>query len=292
MSQPKFTGVWIPSAVFSHKGISMTAKVVYGVIDGLDNDDGCFASNAYLSEHLGLCERQLRNILKELDDANLIARTEIGGRRVIRTVEKIALAQAIGGGEEIYCHGGRKNIAMGGGNKLPPYSKEDNKEDNKEPPTPLQGGGKEIEQKTLVEFNDGGRAWVSPKNPLAKAKKQSVIPDLNDIPWSEPPPFDSKAFSEAWTALVSHLEDKASQKAILTGKKAKKNLNRVTDAQTIALWTQFKEWGEERSIYNIRNSVMRGYSSVYDLWSNPIKNNLTSGITPKILTAEDHSKLD
>lgn len=127
MSEPKFTGVWIPAGVFQHLTISITAKVVYGVVEALDNDDGCFASNAYLSRHLGLGERQVRNILQELDEANLITRVEVEGRRVIRTVEKSAIVKALG--EAKNCLGGRKNIATGGGKKLPTYNKEDNKGD-------------------------------------------------------------------------------------------------------------------------------------------------------------------
>ena len=95
MSEPKFTGVWIPAGVFQTKMLSMTAKVVYGVVDALDNEDGCFASNAYLSAHLGLKERQVQNILSELTDARLILRVDVGGRRVIRTVEKVAVMGAL-----------------------------------------------------------------------------------------------------------------------------------------------------------------------------------------------------
>lgn len=136
MDEPKFTGVWIPAGVFQTTTVSITAKVVYGVVDALDNDDGCFASNAYLSRHLGLGERQIRNILQELEDARLITRVVHDGRRVIRTVEKVALNNALSDaqvtrteGAAKNCLGGRKNIATGGGKKLPPYNKEDNKGD-------------------------------------------------------------------------------------------------------------------------------------------------------------------
>jgi hypothetical protein len=126
MSEPKFTGVWIPAGVFQHTTLSITAKVVYGVVEALDNDDGCFASNAYLSRHLGLGVRQLQNVIKELDDANLITRVEQEGRRVIRTVEKMAITNALGGAKN--CMGGVKKTARGGCNKLHTYNKEDNKE--------------------------------------------------------------------------------------------------------------------------------------------------------------------
>ena len=135
MSEPKFTGVWIPAAIVQTTTISITAKVVYGVLESLDNDGGCFASNAYLSKHLGLGERQLRNLLKELEDACLITRIEQEGRRIIRTVEKVALQNALANGQVTRSEGGnklprgRQEIAVGGGKKLPTYNKEDNKGD-------------------------------------------------------------------------------------------------------------------------------------------------------------------
>jgi len=128
VSEPKFTGVWIPAAIFQTPSISITAKVVYGVLESLDNDAGCFASNAYLSKHLGLEERQVRNLLADLEAAGLITRNEEAGRRIIRTIERTAVVNALSvGGNKL--PRGRQEIAVGGGKKLPTYNKEDNKED-------------------------------------------------------------------------------------------------------------------------------------------------------------------
>jgi hypothetical protein len=136
MSEPKFTGVWIPSSVFQTPTISLTAKVVYGVVDALDNEEGCFASNAYLSRHLGLSVRQLQTILSELEDARLIRRVACEGHRVIRTVEKVALQDALAStqvtrseGDAENRMGGVKKTARGGCGKPHTYSKEDNKGD-------------------------------------------------------------------------------------------------------------------------------------------------------------------
>jgi hypothetical protein len=109
MSEPKFTGVWIPASVFQTPTISLTAKVVYGVVDALDNEEGCFASNAYLSRHLGLSVRQLQTILSELEDAKLILRVACEGRRVIRTVEKVALTNALASTQVTRSEGGAEN---------------------------------------------------------------------------------------------------------------------------------------------------------------------------------------
>ena len=166
MSEPKFTGVWIPAGVFQHKTLSTSAKVVYGVVDALDNDDGCFASNAYLSKHLGLSVRQLQAILFELQDANLIRRMEFEGRRVIRTVEKVALHNALTDAQvtrsEGGCgkpHGGVKKTAGGGCGKPHTDSKDDNKED---------------------------------------------IDTKRNAPWVTPLPFESEAFSKAWQSWIDY----------------------------------------------------------------------------------------
>ena len=166
MSEPKFTGVWIPAGVFQHKTLSTSAKVVYGVVDALDNDDGCFASNAYLSKHLGLSVRQLQAILFELQDATLIRRMDIEGRRVIRTVEKVALQNALANAQvtrsEEGCgkpHGGVKKTAGGGCGKPHTYSKDDNKED---------------------------------------------IDTKKNAPWTVELPFNSEAFSKAWQSWIDY----------------------------------------------------------------------------------------
>lgn len=163
MSDPKFTGIWIPAIVLTYP-ISITAKVCYGVVDGLDNEDGCFASNAYLQTHLQLEKRQLQNILKELDDAKLIVRQEVAGRRIIRTVAKMALVKAHTDAQVTRSegcnplHGGVQNNARGGCKKLHPYNKEDKKEDR----------------------------------------------DTKDIPWTTPLPFESEEFSKAWQSWIDY----------------------------------------------------------------------------------------
>jgi len=123
MSEPKFTGVWIPAAVFNNKNLSTSAKLLYGVVAGLDGEDGCYASNAYLQRVLDASERGVQGLLTELDAIGIIKRFEIDGRRIIRTVESIAL----GGAEN--CGGGVQKTAGGPRKKLHPYNKEDNKED-------------------------------------------------------------------------------------------------------------------------------------------------------------------
>lgn len=175
MSEPKFTGVWIPSSVFQTPTISLTAKVVYGVVDALDNEEGCFASNAYLSRHLGLSVRQLQTILSELEDAKLILRVACEGHRVIRTVEKVALQGALAStqvtrseGDAENRMGGVKKTARGGCGKPHTYNKEDNKES--------------INTKGLKE-------------------------QMDSIPWTTALPFSSEAFSKAWQSWIDYRKE-------------------------------------------------------------------------------------
>jgi hypothetical protein len=175
MSEPKFTGVWIPAGVFQTQTISLTAKVVYGVVDALDNEEGCFASNAYLSRHLGLSVRQLQTILSELEDARLIRRVAHEGHRVIRTVEKVALQDALASTQVTRTEGGAENrtggvkkTARGGCGKPHTYSKEDNKE-------------------------------------LINTKGQPV--NLDSIPWVSALPFSSEEFSKAWQSWIDYRKE-------------------------------------------------------------------------------------
>lgn len=125
MSSPKFQGVWIPIEVLQMETLTITEKVVYGIVNALDNEEGCYASNGYLATTLQLSDRQVKNCLKTLIDFQLVVRVELDGRRILRTVEK----QALVGATDFLGRG--KQISRRGGSRLPTYSIEDNKEDNK-----------------------------------------------------------------------------------------------------------------------------------------------------------------
>jgi len=168
VSKPTFTGVWIPAEVLQLNTLSITDKVVYGIINSLDNEDGCYASNGYLATTLDLSERQIKNIIKTLCDYNLVVRVEVDGRRILRTVEKQALVRAT----DFTSLG--KSVSPKGGNKLPPYSKEDNKEDI---------------NKDVLPYGEAFKAqweqWVTyrkqTKKPLTAITKVEQLKMLTDI---------------------------------------------------------------------------------------------------------------
>lgn len=124
MSSPKFTGVWIPVEVFQLETLTITEKVVYGIVNALDNEEGCFASNGYLATTLQLSDRQVKNCLKTLIDFQLVVRVEVNNKRILRTVEK----QALVGATDFLGRG--KPVSRKGGSRLPTDRTVDKIEDN------------------------------------------------------------------------------------------------------------------------------------------------------------------
>ena len=155
MSEPKFTGVWIPSEVLQLETLTITEKVAYGIITALDNEDGCYASNGYLARTLGLSDRQVKNILKTLLDYNLIKRIDIDGLRILRTVEKQALIGVVfhqAKGNEV--PKGRKSTSRKGGNRLPTDITDNNKDI--------------ILPYTSQEFKDAWGKWIAYRKQIKK----------------------------------------------------------------------------------------------------------------------------
>ena len=204
MSNPKFTGVWIPREVFQMSTLSPSAKFVYGIVDSLDNEDGCYASNGYLSVSLGVSDRQIRSLLKELDDAKLIVRFDKEGQRIIRTVEKVALTDALGvsgGGSKL--PKGRKKTSVGGGSKLPTYIKEYNKEDkDTRSDAPVVGDQLPFSSDA---FKKAWFIWVDYRKEIKKVLKQSSV-DMQWKQfslWGEKKSIDSiqQSITNGWTGL-------------------------------------------------------------------------------------------
>lgn len=166
MSKPSFTGVWIPVEVFQMETLTVTEKVVYGIVNALDNEEGCFASNGYLAQTLQLSDRQVKNVLKTLIDYQLVVRIELNGKRILRTVEK----QALVGATDFLGRG--KPISRRGGSRLPTYRKEDNKEDS----------NNNIELPYGEPFKDAWAKWEAyrkqtkkPLTPMTKAEQLKML---------------------------------------------------------------------------------------------------------------------
>ena len=167
MNHVKFSGLWMPKEVFETSSLTLTEKVCFSLIDSLDGDDGCFASNAYLQNVLDLEKRQLQNILSKLIDRGLVLRqfTEVG-RRVLRTVHSNALRDALN------CTTPMQSTAPSPCNPLHPYNTVDNKEENKKIKGLTQWPDYPFESE---EFARAWGSWIDYRKEIKKKLTLSTV---------------------------------------------------------------------------------------------------------------------
>lgn len=90
----KFEGVWIPADRWLDKNLNMMEVVLITEIDSLDNEQGCFASNAYFSSFFGLSKSRISQLINGLKDKGYIKISyQRDGKqikkRIIRVVNKL-----------------------------------------------------------------------------------------------------------------------------------------------------------------------------------------------------------
>lgn len=87
----RFTGIFIPAEILSMKELSFADIIMLSWIDALHSDEhnGCFASNAYFAERLGLSEETTRKSIAKLKGLNLVEQVSFDGKtRVIRACKE------------------------------------------------------------------------------------------------------------------------------------------------------------------------------------------------------------
>src|ERR1043165_6005139 len=90
-TQRDFKGVWIPKEIWLSRQLSLMEKVLFVEIHSLDNERGCFASNAHFAEFFDVSDRQIRTYIGSLKDKGFITVTiQNRNERVIRTTGKYA----------------------------------------------------------------------------------------------------------------------------------------------------------------------------------------------------------
>ena len=82
-----FKGVWIPKEVWLDKRLNMLEKGILTEIDSLDNEDnGCFASNKYLSEFCQCSETKVSTAISKLINLQYIYVKSFDGRiRILKS---------------------------------------------------------------------------------------------------------------------------------------------------------------------------------------------------------------
>ena len=84
-----FKGVWIPKNIYLDERLSWTEKILLVEIDSLDQSKGCFASNSYLSNFLGVSEWTVSNSISKLKELGYVKTQMLEGRkRIIKSLVK------------------------------------------------------------------------------------------------------------------------------------------------------------------------------------------------------------
>ncbi len=78
-----FKGIWIPKQVYLDKSLKWTEKILLIEIDSLDNEKGCFASNEYFAEFLGITVTQISRCISKLKKKGLVYQESFNGRERI-----------------------------------------------------------------------------------------------------------------------------------------------------------------------------------------------------------------
>ena len=92
-----FKGVWIPADVWLDESLTVMEKLFMVEIDSLDNDEGCYASNAHFADFFGLSKNRCSAIISSLVDKGRITSEMIcNGKQVEKRVLRVFRKQ-VGG---------------------------------------------------------------------------------------------------------------------------------------------------------------------------------------------------
>ena len=94
MQERDFKGIWIPREIWLASELTLLEKIFLVEIDSLDNDQNCYASNAYFAEFFGVSKGRCTQIIKSLEakgfiQIQLIRDKKAIKKRVIRVVNKL-----------------------------------------------------------------------------------------------------------------------------------------------------------------------------------------------------------
>lgn len=85
----QFLGIWIPKDIYLNNDLSWTDKILVIEILSLDNERGCFASNDYFAEFLGVTKTTISTSISKLKELGFIEQISFDGRtRILKAVYK------------------------------------------------------------------------------------------------------------------------------------------------------------------------------------------------------------
>ncbi|WP_421901280.1 helix-turn-helix domain-containing protein [Maridesulfovibrio sp.] len=99
----KFLGVWIPREIWLSKKLTLQEKVFLAEIESLDNEKGCFASNAYFAEFFDLSKTRVSLVIRSLVKKGCVT-SEIhykeGSKEILKRVLKVCYRPPLTKGKE------------------------------------------------------------------------------------------------------------------------------------------------------------------------------------------------
>lgn len=137
--QRDFKGIWIPAEIWLNDSLSFLEVILLAEIDSLAKDEGCYASNAYFAEFLGVSETYVSKAISSLTKKGLVYQAAFNGRnRILKTnlhSSKADLNKSITLEQKYKADlnkSARQTIT-----KVQPYNIEDNIDDSNTPYTSL-----------------------------------------------------------------------------------------------------------------------------------------------------------
>lgn len=92
-----FPGVFVPREIILNQQLSSTDKLIYGVVQSLDNERGCYASNHYIGDVAGVGPETVRASIAKMESMGLIVRYFVNTgkpgdtERTVKTASTVAL---------------------------------------------------------------------------------------------------------------------------------------------------------------------------------------------------------
>lgn len=91
-SKGDYAGIWLPLEILEEPGLSLSEKIIFGVISALDSGKGFWMSNDRLASQIGISSNHVSGCIGNLARLGFISiNQEPGGRRIIETVDRMAL---------------------------------------------------------------------------------------------------------------------------------------------------------------------------------------------------------
>jgi len=67
-----FKGVWIPKEIYLMSELNWTQKILLVEIHSLDNGEGCYATNQYFADFLGVTAWTISTSISKLEELKLV----------------------------------------------------------------------------------------------------------------------------------------------------------------------------------------------------------------------------